>query len=118
MLAEQTFTNAPAVPESLTLDDLREAAAVLESWAKRPPVLVVHAETSRDLIDGLAEAMRRSGIPSVGAYPEPALRPGSAWIDQTWAEPRLYLCEEDLELLATAVAFDAWMRREEARHAS
>ncbi|GMV18367.1 MAG: hypothetical protein AMXMBFR56_65910 [Polyangiaceae bacterium] len=106
MLDDQTFANAPAVPESLTLDDLRE------------PVLVVHAQTSRELIDGLAEAMRRSGIPAAGVYPEPALRPGSAWIDQTWAEPRLYLCDSDYELLATVVAFDAWMRREEARRAS
>lgn len=118
MLDDQTFANAPAVPESLTLDDLREVAAVLERWAKRPPVLVVHAQTSRELIDGLAEAMRRSGIPAAGVYPEPALRPGSAWIDQTWAEPRLYLCDSDYELLATVVAFDAWMRREEARRAS
>lgn len=114
-MTDGTFASPAAVSKPLTLDELRETAAVLECWAKRPPVQVVRAETSRHLIDVLAEALRRSGLELLGVYPEPALRPGAALIDHTWAEPRLYLCDDDLELLIASVSFDSWMRREESR---
>lgn len=115
MLGEGTCSNAVGVPKGSILDDLRKAYEKLRSLPP-PRQGYLRAGSPRLAAEAVLALVRR--LRDIGAGVSRELPEDVVLVLWRPSGPCAYLHPDTLELLQACIAFDAWMGREERRHAS